>query len=359
MLLFNPEGVTELLVTNLNQVHPDILMLTPFGSRMYGTNTEDSDWDFVAVYMPRLEEIAVGNIPEINSRRYNVDGSIQNTGEGISKPSDKNTIEVTFVSLPFLLDGYLRGIIQNIETMSFIKSRHDAKQFDSRFKKGALTIDFLNRFGEAVTAIDLAPMIAFSKKSLESTGKRLLRLQKFKEMMAWMDANRKSISNVHASMPEDFFNSLAVTHKLPMAEDKSHFLVYEKPVNKKSSFDNLYRMLEALTRTYAGRSHAALENGFDSKHALHSYRLVLQAKEILLKGYVTYPMTESKILLDIKTGKIEPVVAIKMAEDLMSEVEGLINSSPNLDTLRTTSRNNSSEFLARNALYFYQHLKSL
>ena len=50
---------------------------------------------------------------------------------------------------------------------------------------------------------------------------------------------------------------------------------------------------------------ALLENkfGYDTKHASHLFRLITEGKELLTKGFITFPRPDSKLLLDIKNGK--------------------------------------------------------
>ena len=41
-----------------------IILITKFGSHLYGTNTENSDTDIFGVFVPNIEDILMNNIPK-------------------------------------------------------------------------------------------------------------------------------------------------------------------------------------------------------------------------------------------------------------------------------------------------------
>lgn len=46
-----------------------------------------------------------------------------------------------------------------------------------------------------------------------------------------------------------------------------------------------------------------LQYGYDTKHAMHLYRLILEAEELLLTGDIKFPLSFSPLLLDVRDGK--------------------------------------------------------
>jgi hypothetical protein len=306
--------------------------------------------------MPPLEQIATGDIAEVRPLRFNLDGSPRLDG---GDSSNKDTIEVTFLSLPALLNGYIKGTIQHVEVMSFLKTEYDKGLFNPQNTRLYAFIDFINRFGQAVTALDLFPMISFSNKSLESSEKRLSRLKKYMDVAKWMDAKKHEVHNLYSHLPQEIFEGLYKENHLPHDNQGNFFLLFEKPVSRATTFDNLYRMLEAQIRAYGDRSKNALEKGFDGKHSLHAYRLTVQIKEILTKGYITYPLADAPTMIKIRTGEIETQAGLKLAADNLREIEQLTLSMPNWDSMRTASRASAYDFLAKNALNFYQRLEHL
>jgi hypothetical protein len=68
--------------------------------------------------------------------------------------------------------------------------------------------------------------------------------------------------------------------------------------------------------------------GFDTKFGMHLVRLMLEGKELLLTGEIQYPLKEREMLVDIRNGKWKKEDIIAYSEQLESEIEGLVATSP-------------------------------
>lgn len=66
--------------------------------------------------------------------------------------------------------------------------------------------------------------------------------------------------------------------------------------------------------------------GYDSKHAMHLIRLLLQAKEILTTGFLTVKRKDASFLLDIRAGKFTYDELIKESDNLQQELKNIIDN---------------------------------
>ena len=79
--------------------------------------------------------------------------------------------------------------------------------------------------------------------------------------------------------------------------------------------------------------------GYDGKYASHIFRLMIEGRDLLLNGFITFPLHESKWLLDIKNGKYTYEEIISMADELEKDFEGwyeqsTLPKSPNINALK-------------------------
>lgn len=121
--------------------------------------------------------------------------------------------------------------------------------------------------------------------------------------------------NAALSLPE---SAIASTHR--------DYMVRERQYRDKE------RVWKQWNEWYKNRNEerAALEaaHGYDTKHASHLVRLVLQGKEALATGHMTLPRPERGLLLDIRNGKIPYEALLKMVENFDAEFDELYKISP-------------------------------
>lgn len=68
--------------------------------------------------------------------------------------------------------------------------------------------------------------------------------------------------------------------------------------------------------------------GYDAKHASHLFRLMLEGKELLLTGNITFPLPYAEEILAIKNGKYQYEEIVSMAESLDNQFNAWYDESP-------------------------------
>ena len=67
---------------------------------------------------------------------------------------------------------------------------------------------------------------------------------------------------------------------------------------------------------------------FDGKYASHLFRLMLEGKELLLTGNITFPLPDAEWLLAIKNGEYKYEQILEMATNMEKDFETWYKQSP-------------------------------
>ena len=123
----------------------------------------------------------------------------------------------------------------------------------------------------------------------------------------------------------DMLPEIEGTKKTYDIESKQIF--YEVLDKKYQDTCDIKYVLESLKKThakYGHRAHSAKNmDGKDWKALSHSVRTLFEAYEMLCNGYIKYPLSSTKFLLDVKNGNMSMVEF----EKLYDELEKLVNDA--------------------------------
>lgn len=92
---------------------------------------------------------------------------------------------------------------------------------------------------------------------------------------------------------------------------------------------NVLKSLEIFEQRYGERAKTALSNeGIDFKAISHAYRCCYELQDMALRGEVTFPMTQAKKLIDIKTARVSyPKIIQDELPALMEETMEMVRVS--------------------------------
>lgn len=111
---------------------------------------------------------------------------------------------------------------------------------------------------------------------------------------------------------------------------KKHLFAARSFVKQFTGFanDQLGRITGKKGRGKKGqRPEIEAKYGYDVKAAMHSLRLLYECKEFVLEGRITLPRPERDFLIRVRTGKYPIEKIVRMADQLLSECEGLAAKS--------------------------------
>lgn len=257
------------------------------GSHLYGTNRPDSDKDFQGVFLPSSQDLlGLQEAPKEWSRNIKVSDGPRNT---------KDDVDRKFFNLKRFMHLAAEGQPGQLEMLFAPSNMIVSHTPEWLYLQSVARPMFLSRQS-------IAPLIGFSlsqahKATLKGENLRLIR-----EVLEWSKI----------LMPEALNGSV-----LSNAVDKrdSLKLSFGGPVLKVVTNDQGFRTIEIggrnydvnlktqrflnnlreLESKYGARSRAAADSAFDFKSLMHAYRLLGEAKELLLTGKITLPRPAEEV----------------------------------------------------------------
>ncbi len=304
------------------------LYTTVHGSRLYGTSTPESDYDYKCIYMPDLKNLLLA---------YKIDNDFYSTG----KNDKKNTAEDTdyeYIAFHTFARDFIRGQTYALEVAFSVVSEHHTektiheewfKAFCERLIANYLTVNMKSTVGYALSQSvkyglkgerlkeikALKELIEFSlKNGYEATDK----LEVLKFDIDTMES--KYLYNDTYSINGDLNNQV----KLPCV------VVNSKIFGHACQLGYVLKHVTTMYKNYGKRSQAALKaDGVDWKALGHACRISYQGTMLLKHGVLEFPFKPElvKHLLDIKFGKMKYADVEDEIQNNILEIERLQGES--------------------------------
>ena len=290
------------------------------GSHLYGTNTPQSDEDYVGVFMPpeeyvfglkSVQEIDVGIKSKDKDGKNNTDAVDRKLYEfrkfiSLALGNNPNILELLFVNDTNI--KYINPIgYKLLAKRHFFPSKLAAKKFvgyaHSQKHKMIIRRDNFNE-------------LRAGYRIMENIEDKLTMGQLFDRYQAELD---EAYKNPLAILPEEniFFKKETGMH-IHCGD-----ICFEPGVYVKKA----RRMLKERLDKATNRSELVLKYGYDTKFASHLIRLLHEGLDLLNNGELIFPLPRAYEILDIKNGKWDIKDVIKYADELEAKLD---------DTLKTT-----------------------
>ena len=304
-------------------INGKLIYLSQYGSHLYGLNTENSDLDFRGVYVPTLEDIILKkDKDEINTeleiKLYGGEQTIYSNDDIDAVPVwDKKKVDVKIFSL--------QKFIQ-------LCSKADTNALDLLFSF-PLTCNHIERWlwieGEIANPIwymvenkdklintdRLESPITYAFKQATKYGLKGERLFYLKYVLE--EANKLSIRpiakphlyhtvcelvNDHLSLDGEYLKTDELDNK---GKKELYLNVCGVQHQYNLELDTfIERIEEKINKEYTSQRTKDAADGNDWKALSHAIRVLLEVKQLLEDGTITFPCIENRFLLRIKQGKI-------------------------------------------------------
>lgn len=359
----------------------NLLYRTQYGSRLFGTNTENSDTDWKSIYVPELSELVLGH-------------SLKNVVQTTGKKNQKNTkedIDIEFIPIQcFFMDLFenkshaldLFMSILDYEVFHMLHP-HDTnyaqQQFFHNEANPFLIDEFLRMIAEfqvKFLTTNIKPIVGFaiSQASRYSVrGAKLIELEKLKVFLEGY-CNEKGKSNIKLSETdiENFVLSLNQSYifKDTFCCDKvtNSFKpcinVLEAVVPYSASLNQALETVNARIALYGSRVKASTEQSetkpIDWKSLHHAFRFAYTAIHFLKEGRYSLPFKEKEldVLMMVKKGQVDIEWAKEELELMLSQIALLEQKPhPSLKLCTPELREEFTTWLRHNLTQIYQKLK--
>ena len=267
-----------------------LLFLTKAGSHLYGTNTPESDEDYVGVFLGNPEfYIGMKNVKEVDCSIKDKDESGKNT---------KDAVDIKVYELRQFLK--LAGDVNpNIVELLFAKNK-DVVIFN--------TLEFeeiQNNYHLFINRRVFDSFQGYARQQMKkgiSKAENLSELKEFKNTLLTFNSDR-TLAEFRVDLEKYGFK----------VDDKN---VYLKNLTFPLNYfvKKVEKMVEEKLQMASHRAKMWEKYGYDTKFFMHLFRLLNEGEDLILKGKLEFPVREKEFLLDVRKGKFS-------LEELQKEAE--------------------------------------
>ena len=350
-------------IINQLEVPGKLIYLSQYGSHLYGLNTENSDLDFRGVYIPNLEDIILGKAQdEINTELEvevecyeEIDKVVNGFPLKGAVKAKKVKVDVKIFSLQKFIKLCSKADTNALDLL-FSLDNDDVEQYVYSDTK-------INDDGRTSTSYIPFWYVLYHKDKLINTDKLESPIT-----YAFKQATKYSIKGERRQVMLDLLkhvNTYLFLDTTPANVPLSKFMtdfIYEDgtPIinqyidgkhvkidvldNKGKEEKYLYvcgvqhqfnlelkrfaqRLEEKINKEYTSQRTIDASDGNDWKALSHSIRILLEVKQLLEDGTITFPCIENRFLLRIKQGKISREVIDEFFNKELSNILEKVQSN--------------------------------
>lgn len=289
------------------------ILLVKAGSMMYGTDTDDSDTDYLGIFMPNdelvygfeiMQEVDLGIESKLDSGKNAPDAVDMKLYEfrkfiKLAKDNNPNILELLF---------------SNEHNIVYIDDfgKHLLERYDLFVSKKAY-----HRFISYAVAQKKKMIIRTDKyETLEQAN------QYFSEQLKNPENNKRLLIEL-----KDFKLPFLNYKKSPAKGGQDVMTIGDISFQLHERWFRVKRKVSERLERASSRTGLIDKYGYDTKFASHLIRLLLEGKELLLTGRIEFPLIDANLIRDIKLGKYDMESVIKMADDLEIELSSVLKIS--------------------------------
>lgn len=285
-----------------------LLYLSKHGSRLYGTNIETSDEDFVGIFIANKDyQLGFKSVEEVDCSIVDKDVSGKNT---------KDAIDIKV----YELRKFLKLMMENNPNIVDLYFSHTNK--DAVIYNNGLLDNFFKHPEWFLNRRLLMSFMGYAKSQLKKGRNKPQNYKQLKEFRGLLDELVK----------KGFGNNTLAEYRKEMLELGLNVETKQIQVNNLTFPLNyfvkkVYKMVNEKLETSSHRAKEWEEKGYDKKFILHLVRLIDEGTELATKGKITFPLKNREFYLDIRSGKfsleeVENLIELKFKEfeELKSKV---------------------------------------
>ena len=281
-----PEGL------DINQ----IVVLSKFGSHLYGTDTEESDEDYKGIYLPTHRQVILNEIPKTYS---------------LPKTSG---VDLQIWSLHHWFKLACQG---EAESMDLLHAPKEAVILKNRFIWSILQANKSKFYKKNMNAY-----LGYARKQAHRYCERGSRIKALKTVIDVLKEYDPELKLKHIW---DYLPQLFHIHKIYPYPDGSvaMYQVCGKKVQETCTIGYALNIYEKALSEYGDRAKLAeLNKGVDWKAVSHACRIASQLIEMATQNTITFPLWNAKEITEIKQGKWDWITQVQpYVESLMEKAE--------------------------------------
>lgn len=290
------------------------------GSKLYGTDNENSDTDIKGIFLPNYEDLILCKAP----KHYT-----SSTGSMLDKNSN-NDIDETYYSIQYFLELLSKGETNAVDLFFSFTNKNSIIFIDDFWKTSIPLII------EKCITKNVKSYMSYCKSQAFKYSVKGEKLNNFREFEKFCEKYIHEIFHDHDitlydAMVNEFFNNefkhefdnwinYPITEKnkiqfykganfnfgdhcyIIVASNKESFLqISDVKFPIKDGIRASYYKVKKVIGSYGKRAeNAAADNGADYKAISHCVRVLFQVEELLKFGSISFPLKEAEFIKSIK-----------------------------------------------------------
>lgn len=285
-----------------------ILMETVYGSRLYGLNTENSDWDYKGVYMPDLRDVILGKVQKSITK---------STGNNHSK-NTSDDIDSEYYSLHHFIKLACKGETVAIDMLFAPPSM--------LLESSSIWCDIVwNR--EKFLSKNMSAFMGYAKHQAIRYSRKA---DKYDSIRTVINLVASFINEKYdVSKLSSVWDLLPVLPPWVEKKEKTYIICGSK-FTENVSIQYLYDNLILMANKYGKRvKEAADKQSVDWKSLSHAVRVIYELECLVKDHCITFPIPNpmASTLKGIKCGQFSIDYISDFLEVYMAEVSDLIENS--------------------------------
>lgn len=300
------------------------------GSRLYGTNSPDSDYDYKAVCLPSLTDLLLNH--KLANRKVRPEGL---------KAGDKMLLgedETEYLPLQVFFDDFFSGQTYALEVAFAAadgKTVFENDNEDTKALKSFCTYmmqDLVRNF----TTSNVKKMVGYAVAQSKLYGLKTERFTALKEVVDMIknqfDKNPNGLLGDDKEFLEkllkvkfvkltDIHSSSATSGKVPALE------VTSKQYLMANKLETVYNSLNAALETYGSRVKEFDGEGVDWKALSHAVRITEQVLELCHTSKLEFPSKNAEYLRKMKNGELTLEESTTYLETQFKKIDSAIEAS--------------------------------
>jgi len=322
-----------------NKHNATVIYVTVSGSKLYGTDTPDSDTDLKGIFIPDINDVLLKKDLKVytrdtnNTKEKNSSEDIDFTLHSIYQFMDLiQKSETGTVDLFFSMFSNHNIVFENKKYTNILKDSKDIFMNKNMKSFIGYALGQTKKFGiKGARYNELSELVTFLKV-LSNEGK----LEFYKEIINDFikEKNFKYIKFIMADGPKNAKGNIQIEYLSVLSKLFSDSLTMEY---FKERVQELFNQFGNRTKTIA-----KTKNKTDWKSASHSLRIAEETKELLETGHINFPLKNAQHIKDIKEGNAIFENVIDEVEQTLAEVDNLLETT---DLLEESNKEKIDELL--------------
>ena len=297
-----------------------------FGSRLYGTNTPNSDTDYKSIHLPDSTSILLQKARDVISTGTKHDTTIKNRADDVDNES---------FALHKFMNMLKVGDMVATEMLFIPKSHIIEQDYDwEYFQIPSVRDRLLNKQIKGFLGYCIKQSAKYGVK-----GDRVACVRAALDLIRVSSSFRKVMEleyDIEQFVKKHEFSSIVEIDQ-PHGDKLKHWEVCGRKIPFTIILKEATNILQITLDNYGERALQAEANeGVDWKAVSHAVRVGEQAEELCKTGFITFPRPNATDLLSIKNGEVPYVEVAERLENQLELVKLAAESStlpdkPNID----------------------------